>query len=204
MKTERLHLMVTSGELAAIDDARFRARIPTRSEAIRQLVERGLRAFEQDAAANPHAREPAGIENEPRGDLSLHPETRNADRVCFPDGTLPALPPTPQGGQMSTESSIPAPDPEEAHRSEDARFAVAYRYLEGDVCDLHAAALVLDTVLEDATTPRRLKGEHYVELILTIDQETALTYAMCRLLADTREFKATYYRAFEAGEERAA
>lgn len=42
LKTERIQLMMTPGELAAIDDWSFAMRIRSRSEAIRQLIELGL------------------------------------------------------------------------------------------------------------------------------------------------------------------
>lgn len=41
-KDVRLPLMVTRSEAAAIDDWRFENRIPTRAEAIRMLIQRGL------------------------------------------------------------------------------------------------------------------------------------------------------------------
>lgn len=43
-KTERLHMLISPAELNAIDDWRFKHRIGTRAEAIRQLVEKGLSA----------------------------------------------------------------------------------------------------------------------------------------------------------------
>jgi hypothetical protein len=42
LKNVRLPLMVTASEARAIDDWRFRNRIATRAEAIRQLIELGL------------------------------------------------------------------------------------------------------------------------------------------------------------------
>jgi hypothetical protein len=41
-KSERIHIALNPAELAAIDDYRFANRIPTRSEAIRRLIEAGL------------------------------------------------------------------------------------------------------------------------------------------------------------------
>lgn len=43
-KTERVHIALEPSELTAIDDYRFSARIPTRSEAIRRLIQAGLEA----------------------------------------------------------------------------------------------------------------------------------------------------------------
>lgn len=43
-KDVRLPIMVTATEAKAIDDWRFEKRIPTRAEAIRQLIALGLKA----------------------------------------------------------------------------------------------------------------------------------------------------------------
>lgn len=42
-ETERLHIKITKDELEAIDDWRYENRIPSRSEAVRRLVQIGLR-----------------------------------------------------------------------------------------------------------------------------------------------------------------
>lgn len=42
LKTERVQLMMTPGELAAIEDWSFAMRIRSRSEAIRRLIQLGL------------------------------------------------------------------------------------------------------------------------------------------------------------------
>lgn len=39
---ERLQIMLTSGELAALDTWRFSARMPSRAAAVRELLRRGL------------------------------------------------------------------------------------------------------------------------------------------------------------------
>lgn len=39
---ERLQIMLTQDELVALDDWRFRARMPSRAAAIRELLKRGL------------------------------------------------------------------------------------------------------------------------------------------------------------------
>lgn len=41
-ETERLHIKITKAELDAIDDWRYENRIPSRSEAVRRLVQSGL------------------------------------------------------------------------------------------------------------------------------------------------------------------
>jgi hypothetical protein len=44
MREERLQIMLTQEELAAIDDWRFATRMPTRAAAVRELLKRGLAA----------------------------------------------------------------------------------------------------------------------------------------------------------------
>jgi hypothetical protein len=41
---ERLQIMLTEGEVAALDDWRFRKRMPSRASAIREILKRGLQA----------------------------------------------------------------------------------------------------------------------------------------------------------------
>lgn len=48
-RTERLQIMVDEAELEAIDNWRFRMRMPTRTAAIRELLRLGLNAALQDA-----------------------------------------------------------------------------------------------------------------------------------------------------------
>ena len=43
-RTERLQFYLRADELAAIDDFRFKARMPNRSAAIRELLRRGMAA----------------------------------------------------------------------------------------------------------------------------------------------------------------
>jgi hypothetical protein len=44
MREQRLQIMLTQEELAAIDDWRFECRMPTRAAAVRELLKRGLAA----------------------------------------------------------------------------------------------------------------------------------------------------------------
>jgi hypothetical protein len=44
MREQRLQIMLTEEELAAIDDWRFECRMPTRAAAVRELLKRGLAA----------------------------------------------------------------------------------------------------------------------------------------------------------------
>lgn len=43
-REQRLQIMLTAEELAAIDDWRFTRRMPTRAAAVRELLKRGLAA----------------------------------------------------------------------------------------------------------------------------------------------------------------
>ncbi len=47
-RTEKLQLMLSSAELDALDDWRFKHRMPTRAAAIRELLRRGLGTNEFD------------------------------------------------------------------------------------------------------------------------------------------------------------
>jgi hypothetical protein len=47
---ERLQIMLSPGELAAIDDFRFKHRMPSRAAAVRELMGLGLRALGTEAA----------------------------------------------------------------------------------------------------------------------------------------------------------
>lgn len=44
MRGERLQIMLTAGELVALDDWRFARRMPSRAAAVRELLKRGLAA----------------------------------------------------------------------------------------------------------------------------------------------------------------
>lgn len=49
----RLQIMLSDEELSAIDDWRFRQRMPSRAAAIRQLLNFGLRVQQEEGAAKP-------------------------------------------------------------------------------------------------------------------------------------------------------
>jgi len=44
LRAERLQLMLDAEELVAVDDFRFRKRMPSRASAVRELLKRGLAA----------------------------------------------------------------------------------------------------------------------------------------------------------------
>jgi hypothetical protein len=48
---ERLQIMLTDDELRAVDDWRFKVRMPTRAAAVRELLKRGLAAEGFDTAS---------------------------------------------------------------------------------------------------------------------------------------------------------
>ena len=49
---ERLQIMLTDVELAALDDWRFQRRMPSRASAVRELLKRGLAAEGFDTAGS--------------------------------------------------------------------------------------------------------------------------------------------------------
>ncbi|MHC4055554.1 hypothetical protein [Bradyrhizobium sp. 25ACV] len=51
LRAERLQVMLSPEELAAVDDFRFKHRMPTRAAAVRELLKFGLAAVGVDAAA---------------------------------------------------------------------------------------------------------------------------------------------------------
>ncbi|UPK33654.1 hypothetical protein IVB18_36525 [Bradyrhizobium sp. 186] len=50
-RIERLQVMLSPEELAAVDDFRFKHRMPTRAAAVRELLQLGLAAAGSDALA---------------------------------------------------------------------------------------------------------------------------------------------------------
>ncbi len=50
-RDERLQVMLSPEELAAVDDFRFKHRMPTRAAAVRELLKMGLAAIAVDAGA---------------------------------------------------------------------------------------------------------------------------------------------------------
>ncbi len=54
---ERLQIMLTDEELAALDDWRFDRRMPSRASAVRELLKRGLAAEGVVVAGRAHSRD---------------------------------------------------------------------------------------------------------------------------------------------------
>ncbi|HSR76154.1 MAG TPA: hypothetical protein VLN57_06175 [Xanthobacteraceae bacterium] len=63
---ERLQIMLTDGELAAVDDWRFRKRMPSRASAVRELLKRGLQAEGFVLAENGSKSKDYGVIAEPK------------------------------------------------------------------------------------------------------------------------------------------
>jgi hypothetical protein len=47
-RTERVQVFLPAEELAAVDDFRYRVRMPSRAAAVRELLRRGLASLEND------------------------------------------------------------------------------------------------------------------------------------------------------------
>lgn len=58
---ERLQIMLTPEELRALDDWRFRLRMPSRAAAVRELLKRGLATEGFDAAISGRKSEDFGV-----------------------------------------------------------------------------------------------------------------------------------------------
>jgi hypothetical protein len=50
-REERLQIMLTVEELRAVDDFRYKSRMPSRAAAVRELLNRGLRSVEAGVVA---------------------------------------------------------------------------------------------------------------------------------------------------------
>jgi hypothetical protein len=66
---ERLQIMLKGEELTALDDFRFKRRMPTRAAAVRELLKRGLAAEGFEAS-------PFGAKSEDYGVIGTHPKGR--------------------------------------------------------------------------------------------------------------------------------
>jgi hypothetical protein len=47
-RPERLQVMLSAGEIAAIEDFRYQARMPSRAAAVRELLRRGLASVKEE------------------------------------------------------------------------------------------------------------------------------------------------------------
>lgn len=69
LRGERLQIMLDGEELAAVDDFRFKRRMPSRASAVRELLKRGL-------AAEGFLAAPAGTKSSQYGVTGKTPERR--------------------------------------------------------------------------------------------------------------------------------
>jgi hypothetical protein len=79
-RPERLQIMLSDEELAAIDDWRFQKRMPSRASAIRELLNRGLNA-EGFAAAGAGRRSNSFGVVSPKGDTEKARNRSNGKRA---------------------------------------------------------------------------------------------------------------------------
>jgi hypothetical protein len=66
VRGERLQIMLTPEELAALDDWRFAKRMPSRASAVRELLKRGLAAEGWDLASPGTKSQDYGVTSESR------------------------------------------------------------------------------------------------------------------------------------------
>jgi hypothetical protein len=71
LRGERLQVMLSPEELSALDDFRFKHRMPTRAAAVRELLKLGLTVGTDDAAA--------GMKSANYGVFSRGPESHRGD-----------------------------------------------------------------------------------------------------------------------------
>src|SRR5258708_33218557 len=91
-RAERLQIILTAEELAALDDWRFAHRMPTRAAAIRELMKRGMAVhLEGDGASRVGRRSPDVrlVERRPIGARAYGAGLRVRDR--FGPGVAPTL-----------------------------------------------------------------------------------------------------------------
>ena len=65
VRGERLQIMLTATEIAALDDWRFARRMPSRASAIRELLKRGLAAEGFDLASRETKSKDYGLSGKP-------------------------------------------------------------------------------------------------------------------------------------------
>lgn len=79
LRAERLQVMLSPDELAAIDDFRFRHRMPTRAAAVRELLRFGLATVGVDAATGVKSSSFGVLSREQVGDADGHPKSASED-----------------------------------------------------------------------------------------------------------------------------
>ncbi|WP_445220539.1 hypothetical protein ACKWRH_11060 [Bradyrhizobium sp. Pa8] len=77
LRAERLQVMLSPEELAAIDDFRFKHRMPTRAAAVRELLKFGLASVGVDAKAGVKSSSFGVFGRGPEGHTQGDPENGN-------------------------------------------------------------------------------------------------------------------------------
>lgn len=97
-REERLQIMLTLDELRAVDDFRYRTRMPSRAAAIRELLNRGLRAVAGGVATITSRSKDFGVLEIANGSSfeatggAASDESRGTDAVQRPDVSQPCKP----------------------------------------------------------------------------------------------------------------
>ncbi|MGX4773302.1 hypothetical protein ACWAUC_26290 [Bradyrhizobium guangdongense] len=79
LRAERLQVMLSPEELAAVDDFRFKHRMPTRAAAVRELLKFGLAAAGVDAGAGVKSSSFGVFGRGPDGHTQGEPDTGKDD-----------------------------------------------------------------------------------------------------------------------------
>ncbi|MFB9270194.1 hypothetical protein ACFFWD_44925 [Bradyrhizobium erythrophlei] len=69
LRAERLQVMLSPEELAAVDDFRFKHRMPTRAAAVRELLKLGLASLGADAIAGVKSSDYGVFDRGPEGHM---------------------------------------------------------------------------------------------------------------------------------------
>jgi hypothetical protein len=77
LRAERLQVMLSPEELAAVDDFRFKHRMPTRAAAVRELLKFGLAAIGIDAGAGVKSSSFGVFGRGPEGHTQTEPDDKN-------------------------------------------------------------------------------------------------------------------------------
>ncbi|WGR98910.1 MULTISPECIES: hypothetical protein [unclassified Bradyrhizobium] len=79
LRAERLQVMLSPEELTAVDDFRFRHRMPTRAAAVRELLRLGLASSAVDAAAGVKSSEYGVFDRGPEGHTQTETDAPTKD-----------------------------------------------------------------------------------------------------------------------------
>jgi hypothetical protein len=79
VRAERLQVMLSPEELSAVDDFRFRHRMPTRAAAVRELLKLGLASSGIDGAAGVKSSDYGVFGRGPQGHTQEGPDEGNSE-----------------------------------------------------------------------------------------------------------------------------